>query len=140
MLSEFYLHDAAGHELGVKDLNAGTWNWYVFGTQRFARITPDGDHQPVNYNMGHQFDSGNNSEENLYPFAYTTYANTDLSKVTYYVHDHLGNLRVAYTPTVVCQGGGGGNMVSAYKLENVLDYFPTEKSFGSMSTVFLRST
>src|SRR5262249_47749676 len=34
-VSEFYLHDAGGREIGVYDMRKGEWTWYMFGGQRF---------------------------------------------------------------------------------------------------------
>ncbi|QQR86455.1 MAG: hypothetical protein IPJ76_18020 [Flavobacteriales bacterium] len=50
-INEFYLRDVLGRELGVlnlngvkceelEDLTVADWQWYVFGTTRFARIKP----------------------------------------------------------------------------------------------------
>ncbi|MBK7112491.1 MAG: hypothetical protein IPH60_08615 [Flavobacteriales bacterium] len=37
------------------------------------------------------------SGANGIPFAYTEYEDTQLHDVTFYLHDHLGNMRVTYT-------------------------------------------
>jgi RHS repeat-associated protein len=222
-VSEFYLRDAMGRELGVLDLNQMTWSCYLFGTARFARIQPEDGQQPAAYtnNLGQRGAlDPNNTEFNLltaflvsqldgqnrlplptevvcvdrspnlpplfmtralyetevatdpalglaktwalviadmaqqlrftlpdgtgialsvqealdqgmlnqraagtYPPTYTTVANTDLASVTYYVHDHLGNSRVVYTPDPGCGVGGS----TTYALDYVGDYFPYGK-------------
>ena len=65
-----------------------------------------------------------------FPFAYTYPANTRLNKVTYYEHDHLGNLRVAFTPVVDCLNPTGtasdpllNHANSSFTLEQVVDYY-----------------
>lgn len=228
--SEFHLLDAGGHDLGVLDLNTGKWEWYIFGAQRFAKLTPANDQQPafvstdlsglapepkpgevelenllnclgslvgntqlypltlvryktgetepVKYDeqsvfnaipasaqatiipVGHplSFRSGKDrltlstdprssySIDALmkmamqrngpisFPFAYTYPANTALNKVTYYEHDHLGNLRVAFTPVVDCSNPTGtepdpglNHANSSFTLDQVVDYFPYGK-------------
>ncbi|MBS1942014.1 MAG: RHS repeat-associated core domain-containing protein [Bacteroidetes bacterium] len=228
--SEFHLLDAGGHDLGVLDLNTGKWEWYIFGAQRFAKLTPANDQQPafvstdlsglapepkpgevelenllnclgslvgntqlypltlVRYKTGEtepvkydeqsvfnaipasaqatiipvdrplSFRSGKDrltlstdprssySIDALmkmamqrngpisFPFAYTYPANTALNKVTYYEHDHLGNLRVAFTPVVDCSNPTGtepdpglNHPNSSFTLDQVVDYFPYGK-------------
>ncbi|MGE0562528.1 MAG: RHS repeat-associated core domain-containing protein [Flavobacteriales bacterium] len=45
--AEFYLRDAAGNTIGILDYNTGNWTWYVFGRERFAKITPETAQQPL---------------------------------------------------------------------------------------------
>ncbi len=54
--------------------------------------------------------------------------------MTYYEHDHLGNLRVAFTPVVDCNNPTGtapdpllNHATSSFTLEHVVDYFPYGK-------------
>ncbi len=52
-LYEFYLHDVAGREIGIMDLQGDlanehrcTWSWFLFGNQRHLRIEPLSAQQP----------------------------------------------------------------------------------------------
>lgn len=55
--------------------------------------------------------------------------------MTYYENDHLGNLRVAFTPVVDCQDPALGtapdpglnHQTSSFTLDHVVDYFPYGK-------------
>lgn len=56
-VNDFYLRDAMGREIGVlnelgmdcEGISLADWQWYVFGTTRFARIRPSCTQQPVLY-------------------------------------------------------------------------------------------
>ncbi len=78
--------------------------------------------------------AGQRSGPISFPFAYTYPANTALDQVTYYAHDHLGNLRVAFTPVVDCSNPTGtepdpglNHPNSSFTLDQVVDYFPYGK-------------
>jgi|GEM_PF-5989297 len=69
-----------------------------------------------------------------YPFVYEYPASTALNQLTYYEHDHLGNLRVAFTPVVDCNSPTGtepdsllNHPNSSFTLEQVVDYYPYGK-------------
>ncbi len=60
------------------------------------------------------------------PFVYTTFANTHLSEVVYYVYDHLGNTRVTYSDA--CKNwDNDANNTNDQVLEQVADYYPYGK-------------
>ena len=133
-VKEFYLRDAMGREIGILDLHGidcgalgepllkQKWQWFVFGTTRFARIAPSCQQLPEL--PGGALSMG-------VPGSYTYYGNTTLGAVSFYVHDHLGNARVVYTPTANC-GGAGGSTIT-YTLEDVLDYYPYGKVLRNLS-------
>lgn len=47
--SEYYLRDAMGNEIGIRNNNNGDWEWYVFGNERFAKVQPEDDQLPEFY-------------------------------------------------------------------------------------------
>ncbi|MBS1581950.1 MAG: RHS repeat protein, partial [Bacteroidetes bacterium] len=216
----WHLRDMQGRELGVLDLTAGTWQWYAFGTQRFARIRPGRDQQPLFYDgdigrgkasqeddeytslaqcvaqlagtrgridypvtlvrvvledgtvlflseaayaaldsvysrlvsehdvlvfesdddritvlrngeevtmsLREVLDGGERADilANGNGFWYTYPETGRINEVTYYEHDHLGDLRVAYVVEPMCQhqeGDGATVGLTGYRLEHVLD-------------------
>jgi hypothetical protein len=48
-VAEFYLHDHAGRNLGVLDMQDGNWQWYVYADKRIAKIIPHQNQQPHYY-------------------------------------------------------------------------------------------
>jgi len=82
---EMYITDAAGHTLVVADISRSSpaYEYFVFGTERIARIT----------------DAGGATPAKIYA-----------DEATFFLYDHLGNTRVSYTvsnsavPAVVYAG------------------------------------
>lgn len=66
--AEYYLRDAAGNTLGILNYNTGTWTWYVFGRERFARITPNVNQQPDFFPADNQRQSDTLSNEHTQQF------------------------------------------------------------------------
>ena len=104
---EYYLKSGSGRDIGIYDIKTNEWEWYVQGTNRVAKISPDGGQQPdsISYNG--------------YPIGSHLVA-------SFYQYDHLGNTRVVYTPSerVV----DDSTCTVEYTLEYVGDYYPYGKT------------
>ena len=75
------------------------------------------------------------SGANGIPFAYTEYEDTQLHDVTFYLHDHLGNMRVTYTTgcTPAHPPTPGQRTIA---LEHAADYYP----YGSILREMVHTT
>ena len=115
---EFYLRDAAGNEIGIWDETTDLWSWYHFGTNRFARTQPDSLKQPF----------ANTSTTFPFP-SYIETTNNQLNQLVFYVHDHLGNTRLTYAPSLSCRDLGGTLVLDppAMEVQNAMDYYPYGK-------------
>ncbi len=75
------------------------------------------------------------SGANGIPFAYTEYDDTQLRDVTFYLHDHLGNMRVTYTTGCIpAHPPTPGQRTIA--LEHAADYYP----YGSILREMVHTT
>ncbi|MBN8676970.1 MAG: RHS repeat-associated core domain-containing protein [Chitinophagales bacterium] len=94
---EYCLRDPSGKEWAVLTFNNGQTyvDHYYYGLERFARYRR--------------------------PIA----ANSSTSSNVYFIYDHLGNTRVAYSAKGKCLNTTYAGMV--YTIENMIDYFPYGK-------------
>jgi RHS repeat-associated protein len=103
---EYYLQDAMGRAIAIKQTNsAGTnWEYYLFGTEREMLLKPKANQAP-----------GANASN--------TAKRVNLTQATAYLYDHLGNTRVAYMPNT---WNTTLNKVT-FNIEHVADYSPYGK-------------
>lgn len=109
----FHLRDASGRELGVLDTDGNTsgWSWYAFAHQRFAKVTLQQQPNP------------NGAQGGGAPFSYVNaHPSNSLAEPSFYLHDHWGNMRVAYTAG--CKTEPGGAPVRELTLVHAADYAP----------------
>lgn len=100
---EYYLQ-AGGQDLGVYNYNDSTWQYFVFGKDRIAKVVPQADQQPGS--------NGVNVALNA-------------EQLSFYIYDHLGNTRVNFTPEFVDNGNGGCSRKTALNFAG--DYYPYGK-------------
>jgi RHS repeat-associated protein len=122
---EYYLYDASGRDIGVLDMETGKWTWYAFAADRYAKIEPL-IQQPLWY-PGDIEASGSaltGVPLSSLPTSYTYFSNMLFYEPTYYIHDHLGSIRLSYKPYFPdCNTP----LVEKYRLEYAGDYYPFGK-------------
>ncbi len=102
---EYYLNN-----VGILDITADNWIWYVQGADRVAKVVPTTNQQPKNIATA------------------TALQLSDTLQTSFYLYDHLGNTRVVYNAVgTVC----GSDI--AYTVEYAGDYFPYGKTLREYS-------
>ena len=85
------------------------------------------------YQTDQQLTSAAQGGTNYTPPTWNFHSDLHLGDIVYYIHDHLGNTRITYRPTVTnCSESNfdGQTLISqsaTYELENVVDYYPYGK-------------
>jgi RHS repeat-associated protein len=91
-----------GEMIAINDLITREWTYFVYGSEREAKITPRDNQQP-SYNR-----EGADSE-------------IEYGSDQFYLYDHLGNTRITYTPV------DEKDNLKKSNLDNVIDYYPYGK-------------
>ncbi|MCJ8291346.1 MAG: RHS repeat-associated core domain-containing protein [Flavobacteriales bacterium] len=106
---DYYLMDGMGKTVAIfhkSNSNAG-WEYFVSGSERECRLTPDGNQTPV-------FNTSN------------TDVTFNENQASFFLYDHLGNTRMTYTP-INFVAHPGDPTVAEIEINTVVDYFPYGK-------------
>ncbi len=98
------------NNVGILDIAADNWTWYIQGADRVAKVVPTTNQQPKNIATA------------------TTLQLSDTLQTPFYLYDHLGNTRVVYNAVGTVCGSDIG-----YTVEYAGDYFPYGKSLREYS-------
>jgi RHS repeat-associated protein len=120
-LSEYYLRDAAGSDLGVIDLQNNKVEWYVFGLDRTAKIIPGNKQTATLLPVGQTTATFTKTATDPFDDPYKVFANTALDSIQFYIYDHLGNTRLTYFANKPASSW-------RYHLTNAIDYYPYGKT------------